>query len=89
MSLLPPCQSSLRMHTFRATYQALIWKNARDAEASIPSPNGYGWKEAENGSLEIECTDGEILPRQLVDILVCEQLSNTAELEQGLYKLHL
>jgi hypothetical protein len=82
MSLLPPCQSSLLMHTKRATLQAFIWRHAHVADVSMPSPVGNGWKESEDKTLEVEWTDGDVMPRQLVDILVCDQLSNGSATEE-------
>lgn len=82
LSLLPPCHSSLRLHVKRATYQTFIWKNAHIADVSFPSPEGYGWKKNSESALEVEWTDGDVLPRQLVDILVCDQLSNTSVIHE-------
>ena len=70
LSLLPPCKTSLRLHTERANYQTLIWKNAHIQTPDIPSPVGKGWQEDESG-LQIQWTEGDILPGELVDIL-CE-----------------
>jgi hypothetical protein len=73
LSLLPPCKSSLRMHCLRANYQAFIWRNSHIAGTFLPSPIGNGWKYSSDGTLEVEWTDGDILPRQLVDILASNQ----------------
>jgi len=43
LSLLPPCRSSLEMHTLRANYVAYTWKQANVTHPDIPSPLGLGW----------------------------------------------
>ena len=40
VSLLPPCQESLKMHVRRANYQALTWEKADQATPIIPGPDG-------------------------------------------------
>ena len=69
MSLLPPCNDALRMHIERANYQALIWYNASVANPEIPSPCGHGWK-MEADQLEIQWTEGELMPQDLFEVLV-------------------
>ena len=75
MSLLPPCRSALKMHVKRANYQALIWYMADHAAPNIPSPDGHGW-EVIDGQLEIKWTEGDLLPQELVDVLVDEPDQN-------------
>ena len=76
LSLLPPCKSSLRMHALRANYQAYIWKNAHIASVTLPKSVGLagcGWKVNEtDSSLEIDWTFGDILPTELMDIIIEE-----------------
>ena len=80
LSLLPPCKASLKLHTERANYQTLIWKQANKSNPDIPSPVGRGWKEDESG-LQIQWTEGDILPTELVDIL-CERPGIEADTEE-------
>lgn len=68
MSLLPPCHRSLRMHIKRANYQALIWYQADHPNPNIPQPEEHGWRIA-SGQLEINWTDGDLMPQDLVDLL--------------------
>jgi hypothetical protein len=78
VSLLPPCQSSLVMHAKRANYVAHIWRNSHVAYPNIPTPEGYGWKCNAEGCLQIQWSEGDIMPQQLIDVLhttteeVCE-----------------
>ena len=69
LSLLPPCRSSLKMHIYRANYQALIWKLASVQNPAIPHPAGHGWKTEGGGILMYVWTDGDIVPPELSDIL--------------------
>ena len=71
LSLLPPCRSSLKMHIRRANYQCLIWCKADQATPDIPPPDGHGWYQ-ENGKLAYQWTDGDIMPKELVDVLIEE-----------------
>ena len=43
MSLLPPCSSSLRRHSQRANYQALIQHNAHVQYPVLPAADRSGW----------------------------------------------
>ena len=69
MSLLPPCKDSLKMHIMRANYQALIWYKADEAVPNVPSPQGHGW-DSVDGKLEIKWTEGNLMPQELIDVLV-------------------
>lgn len=75
LSLLPPCQSSLKMHINRANYQALLWKSASLQNPDIPGPDGHGWK-AEEGNLVYVWSDGDVLPPELSDILSQHPMEN-------------
>ena len=44
---LPPCKSSLQLHTTRANYQAGIWRRAIFPLPEVPLPSGHGWEIAE------------------------------------------
>jgi len=46
-----------------------IWKCAKESQADIPPPTeGHGWIESE-GVLEPLWTAGDILPRELTEVL--------------------
>ena len=46
-----------------------VWKNAHVAQPAITGPAGRGWKITECG-LEIDWCQGDIMPVEVVDILV-------------------
>ena len=75
ISLLPPCQQALKMHSLRANYQAMIWKQADIAQPEISEPSCHGWTKSDNGILSINwCTD--LFPQQLVDIMYDNQTTS-------------
>ena len=43
MSVLPPCESVLRLHCERANYLAAIWKNATTSQPEFPDTVHHGW----------------------------------------------
>lgn len=69
LSQLPPCRNALVKHIKRANYQAMIWRQASQARPDLPSPDENGWVQTDNGTLEIDWCDGQILPSEIVDIL--------------------
>ena len=81
MTLLPPCQDSLYMHIQRANYQALIWISSLEHYPDIPSPVGHGWVLDESTKLNYTWTNGDIMPRELVD-MICE---SGLEKDKGTY----
>ena len=58
LSLLPPSRGSLQMHIKKATYQAYIWLHADQPYPDVPSPEGHGWKLADDNSIDYEWTSG-------------------------------
>ena len=81
LSLLPPCSSSLKTHIQRANYQALIWARANEQCPDIPQPeDGHGWVLVD-GVLAHKWTDDEMLPKELVDMVV-EQGEQDEDLDQ-------
>ena len=69
LSLLPPCRSSLVKHVMRANYQTYVWKHADQATIDLPSPVGCGWTIDDANLLHVDWTDGDIIPKDVVDIL--------------------
>ena len=57
------------MHIQRANYQAYIWLHADQAYPDVPSPVEYGWKLAEDSTIDYEWTNGCIFPQELIDIM--------------------
>ena len=82
LSQLPPCQNALMKHIKRANYQAMIWRQASQAQPNLPSPQENGWKQTSNNTLEIDWCDGQILPNEIVDILTDSEITSDGELSQ-------
>ncbi len=49
----------------------MIWCKADQAIPDIPSPEGHGWYQ-DNGKLNFQWTDGDLMPKELVDVLIDE-----------------
>ena len=45
LSLLPPCQQVLNLHSLRANLIAKLWKSSLIADLSLPDYISYGWNE--------------------------------------------
>ena len=69
-SLLPPCRSSLQMHIMRANYVAYLWKHSHISHPQMPSAVGSGWKLNDAGNIEIEWNCGDIMPIDLIEVMV-------------------
>ena len=54
----------------RVSYQIQIWKRAHLRYPYIPTPVGNGMKIDENGNLEYDWTEGDILPQESIHILL-------------------
>ena len=44
LSLLPPCQETLRFHCQRSCFVAALWKFSVRKQINAPSPVRYGWE---------------------------------------------
>ena len=82
LSLLPPCRDALRIHIKRANYQALIWHQVDQAVPCIPQLDGHGW-DTEHKKLESKWTEGDLLPQELVEVLVDESEQTPKEGEKA------
>ena len=72
MSLLPPCQSALEMHTRRVNYQVFVWLRAHKNNPDLPDIEESGWK-IHGEEINYDWVKGDlIVPEQFVDIL-CDQ----------------
>lgn len=71
ISLLPPCQATLKEHIKRANDQALIWNTVDQVHPDLPPPDGHGWSIA-SGEIDYNWCTGKFLPQELVDILISE-----------------
>ena len=49
LNSLPPCESSLKLHTLRSHYQALVWNKSDERMPAYPSADEYGWMTDEHG----------------------------------------
>ena len=65
MSVLPPCESVLRLHCERANYLACIWKRAIRSQPMFPDAVHYGW----NSDKSIMWVN-DIFPDEVESILV-------------------
>ena len=65
LSLLPPCQSTLKLHASRANVVAKLWKSADETNVCIPDAALEGWDE----NLQIHWLDNAF-PENVIDILM-------------------
>ena len=65
LSLLPPCQSTLKLHALRANVVAKLWKSADETNVDIPDAALRGWDE----NLQIHWLDNAF-PENVIDILM-------------------
>ena len=65
LSLLPPCRSSLRLHSLRADVVAKIWNDADQGTIHLPDLTLHGWNE----DSRIHWFD-EAFPQNVIDILM-------------------
>ena len=65
ISLLPPCQSSLRLHMLRSNVIAKIWKLSDERFIPLPDFSTFGWNE----TLDIDW-QRQAFPDELTDLLL-------------------
>jgi len=70
LSLLPLCRDSLQRHILRCNYVVLMWKQSHLAYPQLPKATVSGWKLDCSGKLEIEWNAGDIMPQDLIDVIV-------------------
>lgn len=46
-----------------------MWRHAHVAFVNIPASVGFGWESTADGLIQVQWTQGDILPQQLVDVL--------------------
>ena len=82
LATFPPCRKSLEQHIRRVNYQVGIWKKASVPDPDIPEPtDGHGWHVID-GKLEPLWFEDDLLPKQLVDILIdAEEEDNMSDSE--------
>ena len=67
---LPPCEDCLKLHAFRANYQAALWRRSLQSCPEVLSPVGHGWVQ-EDGKLSTKWMSGEPAPAALLEFLSC------------------
>ena len=92
ISLLPPCNTSLRQYIKRVNYQAYICKNAARPLLDLPDPCLHGWYIDEFGFLMPQWLGGEMMPADLGDIVMNIDLNNedinADEVESQEFQVH-
>ncbi|KAG1650541.1 hypothetical protein GQR58_027914 [Nymphon striatum] len=74
ISLLTPCQASLRLHTLRSNVVARIWKLSDEAQIQMPDLSQHGWT-INNSIRWIE----KAFPDELEDLLLTEETETVYE----------
>ena len=70
LSLLPPCTDSLQRQILCCNYVAMMRKQSHLAYPQLPKATDSGWKLDCSGKLEIEWNAGDIMPQDLIDVIV-------------------
>lgn len=70
--LLPPCQSTFRLHVQRANYQAAVWRRALDQKMCAPSPEGHGWEQDADGCICIKWLQTQPAPEEVLEFVNCK-----------------
>ena len=83
LCLLPPCRTSLKLHSERSNYVAHIWRNAHVQYQNLPSPIGNGWIQADDGTVTIQWTQGDLLPQQLIDVMSTDSNGSSSASSQS------
>ena len=84
LSLLPPCQANLKLHTMRANYVASIFRKADRLFLNLEEPMNHGWDERGRVIWSSVC-----YPDDVSELLItCEEheenedFSETSDLEE-------
>lgn len=77
MSLLPPCQDTLKLHYKRSNFVAALWRLSTENKINAPSPIGNGWK----SDLSVEWIK-EPFPED-VELLVIENQEEIEHFEES------
>ena len=71
LSLLPPCQTSLRLHTLRASFISAMWKRSMEPVVELPSVKDNGWDDLG----KIEWISGKPFPEDVSELLMVDSES--------------
>ena len=74
LSLLPPCQTSLELHSKRASFVARMWRNASNPILSLDHPSNHGWL----ADMAINWTE-EAYPEDIAELLIESNNGDDAE----------
>ena len=67
-SAFPPTEDAFRQHILRAQFQTTIWTHSHQAQPTIGSPIGKGWKLGDDGELEPVLYSKEAAPVEVRDL---------------------
>ncbi len=67
---LPPTSDALKLHTQRAHFQAMVWKNALIAKPTLPLPEDHGWQK-HDGQLQPVLMLKPAVPATCLELISC------------------
>lgn len=79
---MPPTSDALLLHTKRAHYQALIWRQANICRPTLPCPTEMGWKLSNGGLVPILMTLDPV-PEACLDLITCNCVTGCRTLRCG------
>ena len=68
---LPPTSNALSLHTLRAHYQTLVWKQAHRLEPLLRNPVTMGWNKTDDNKLRPVLMTQDPIPKACVEIISC------------------
>lgn len=68
---LPPTSDALYLHTLRAHYQTLAWKQAHRSEPLLPDPVTMGWNRTDDNKLRPLVMTNDPIPKACGEIISC------------------
>ena len=68
---LPPTSDALSLHTLRAHYQTLVWKQAHCLEPLLRNPVTMGWNRTDDNKLRPVLMTEDPIPKACVEITSC------------------
>ena len=83
---LPPTSDALSLHTIRAHYQTLIWKQAHCLEPLLPDPVTLGWSRTDDNKLRPVLMTQDPIPKACVEIISCSCRTGCATCRCGCKK---
>jgi hypothetical protein len=68
---LTPTSDALSLHTSRAHYQTLVWKQAHCSEPLLPDPVTMGWNRTDDNKLRPVLMSQDPIPKACCEIISC------------------